>query len=169
MDLPECKLLTSSYEFGLSCDPAKRRERGWVDVTFRLHLLPGFTATLSAEATNWLSADDLLRMAAYLDGYISKVIEIPEGKIEVFPYVPLNLTCELMAGDGDQLSEDEGDFTLTTRLNVGLDADGRSVYVGAMGVITFSRARDFARDIRRLAEIAGRSPGQIMPGCIQGK
>jgi len=142
------RLETSAYDFTLSQSNTPTEEM-WIEVRVQLLLHDQFSGSLSAEVTSYMSMNDILGLAEYLEGYVREVRGAGDVDVSAAPFVPLNLAFELSAADGEATSDDEGDFVLATMLNVGTDSFGGRVYIGAKGGVKFTTTIAFTRELRQ--------------------
>jgi hypothetical protein len=101
---------------------------------------------------------DLQRFLAYLEKHIGRLQQNPNSTSE--PFVTGELGFQAQAHEGDIQSQDEGGFSLSFMVNVGIRSEpenGTRVYVGGEALISMHEIQNFTRTVQLIIEELPRS------------
>jgi hypothetical protein len=144
-----CTLVTTDFRLVIGLgDHAKVRDK-WAEVSLELVLIGQRGSKMNAVTSSYTPVSDLVRLAAYLEGYIASVALAPESLSCADEYVFSDLALRILVSDAEQFEGDDGEVIIAIKVNVGAGAS--RVYIGVEAAASFHDLRRFAGELRGFA------------------
>jgi hypothetical protein len=124
-----------------------------LDTTIEFHLHPNLGDLIVKSVPTFIRLIDLKDFLTYFEEHISHLQQEPDFVSEIF--ISTDLGFQAQAYQGDILPYNDGDFSLSFMVNVGIrgeNADDTRVYIGGEALITVHEVQNFVHSVQLIIE-----------------
>ncbi len=145
--ISKCLLETNGYR--ISFEFTYLETKKYMDMIVEFIIDPSLGGFLVRSIPTCIDLIDLQRLLQYFEHHIESLRQ--NLNTESYTFVPTELGFQVQALSGDQLSENDLEFTIRFMVNVGrYKKEGTSVYVGGESVVNLKNIKDFTKACRKV-------------------